>query len=586
LLAAAAASGGYLVALWNPNIRTVSRKYSIMSAMNRKVFTDGLPNAASLRGDLFGGATAAVVALPLALAFGVTSGAGALAGLYGAIFAGFFAALLGGTRVQVTGPTGPMTVVMAAIVVQFSDNLSTAFAVVVLAGIFQIVIGLLGIGRYIKLAPQPVVSGFMSGIGLIIIIVQLAPVLGHTAPQGPILVKLAQVPEMLANPDPAALAISLATLAIIVFMPARIARFVPSPLIALGAGTLVVTLTAIEVPVIGDVPAGLPGLIAPQIAVSDIPFILEFALILAFLGAIDSLLTSLVADSITRTQHNSNRELIGQGIGNLMAGLFGGLPSAGATMRTLVNVRSGGSTRLSGAIHGLLLLLVMLGFGGIVSHIPLAVLAGILLKVGIDIVDWRVLKRVFRLPRADVVVMLSTLTLTVLVDLMTAVAVGFVLASVLFVARAAETQTRNARFVFGADEVDDITPAEQAVLDGCNGRLVLFHVEGPLSFGSARDISRIMRSDIDKDILAIDFRDVPFIDSTAAAELDEVIQSLRADDDIVMLFGARPQVMQTLQQTGTLEHLGPERLYASRLDALNAARALIDERREAIPKTA
>jgi len=540
-------------------------------------------NIESLRGDLFGGATAAIVALPLALAFGVASGAGALAGLYGAIFAGFLAALLGGTRVQVTGPTGPMTVVMAAIVVQFSGNPAVAFAVVVLAGIFQVLIGLLGIGRYIKLAPQPVVSGFMSGIGLIIIIVQLAPVLGSDNASGPILVKLTQLPAMASELNPGALAIAMATLAINLFMPRRIARIVPAPLIALLVGTLAVAAFAIDVPLIGEVPSGLPGLIHPNIAISDVPFLLEFALILAFLGAIDSLLTSLVADSITRSQHNSNRELIGQGVGNLVAGLFGGIPSAGATMRTLVNVRSGGNSRLSGAIHALLLLVMMIGFGDVVSRIPLAVLAGILLKVGIDIVDWRVLKRVFSLPRADVVVMISTLLLTVLVDLMTAVAVGFVLASVLFVARAAETQTRNARFVFGADEVDDITPAEQNILDSCNGRLVLFHVEGPLSFGSARDVSRIMLTEIDKDILAIDFSDVPFIDSSAAAALDEVILSLGADDDIVMLYGVRPQVLRTLEQTGTIAHLGEQRIFATRIEALTAARSLIEERQARVP---
>jgi SulP family sulfate permease len=543
-------------------------------------------NVESLRGDLFGGATAAIVALPLALAFGVASGAGALAGLYGAIFAGFLAALLGGTRVQVTGPTGPMTVVMAAVVAQFSGNLAAAFAVVVLAGVFQVLIGLLGIGRYIKLAPQPVVSGFMSGIGLIIIIVQLAPVLGNPDPSGPILVKLSHLPAMVSNLNPGALAIAMATLAINLFTPRRVARIVPAPLIALLLGMLTVAAFSIDVPLIGEVPSGLPGLIRPDIAISDVPFLLEFALILAFLGAIDSLLTSLVADSITRSQHNSNRELIGQGIGNLVAGLFGGIPSAGATMRTLVNVRSGGNSRLSGAIHALLLLVMMIGFSRVVSQIPLAVLAGILLKVGIDIVDWRVLKRVLSLPRADVVVMISTLLLTVLVDLMTAVAVGFVLASVLFVSRAAETQTRNARFVFGADEVDDITPAEQEILDGCNGRLVLFHVEGPLSFGSARDISRIMLTEIDKDILAIDFGDVPFIDSSAAAALDEVILSLRADDDIVMLYGVRPQVQRTLEQTGTLAHLGDQRVFTTRLEALTAARALIDERQARVPETA
>ncbi len=531
--------------------------------------------ASELRGDLYGGATAAIVALPLALAFGVASGAGPLAGMYGAIFAGFFAALLGGTRLQITGPTGPMTVVMALVVTHFAANPTAAFAVVLLAGVFQIVFGKLGLGRFINLTPQPVVSGFMSGIGIIIIIVQFAPVLGHPDPHGGVLEKLVAVPELLLHVNPHALLLAAAVLLLLFVTPARVARLAPPPLIALIAGTIAAFFLFPDVPVIGEIPRGMPSLVIPEFEVADIQYIIRFALMLAFLGSIDSLLTSIVVDSMTRTQHDSNRELVGQGIGNIAAGLVGGLASAGATMRSLVNVRAGGTSRLSGAIHSVLLLLIVLGFGRIVQHIPLSVLAGILVKVGIDIIDWGAIKRVFSAPRASVIIMLSTLLVTVLVDLITAVAVGFVMAAVLFVARTADAQIKGARFVFGADQIDDLNSEEKALLEACNRRLVLFHMEGPLSFGSARDIARLMQSDIDKDVLAIDLRHVPFIDSSASAALDEVIERLSEEGDIVVLFGVRDAVRSTLEQTGVLRRLGHQHMFADRVEALTFASAYI-----------
>jgi len=531
-----------------------------------------------LRGDLYGGATAAVVALPLALAFGVASGAGPLAGLYGAIFAGFFAAVLGGTRVQITGPTGPMTVVMALIVTHFAGNPTAAFAVVVLAGVFQIIFGKMGLGRFINLTPQPVVSGFMSGIGVIIIIVQFAPILGHPDPSGGVLEKLVAIPDMLSNVNLHALILAAAVLLLLFITPDRLAKFAPPPLIALIAGTIAAFYLFPNVPLIGDIPHGLPSLVIPNLEVADIQYIIRFALMLAFLGSIDSLLTSIVVDSITRTQHDSNRELVGQGIGNIAAGLVGGLPSAGATMRSLVNVRAGGVSRLSGAIHSTLLFLIVMGFGQIVQHIPLSVLAGILLKVGIDIIDWGAIKRVFSAPRASVFIMLSTLLVTVLVDLITAVAVGFVMASVLFVARTAEAQVKGAKFLFGADQIDDLSSAEEELLETCNGRLVLFHIEGPLSFGSARDIARLMQSEIDKDVLAIDLRAVPFIDSSASAALDEVVERLAEEGDIVVLFGVRDTVRSTLEQTGVLSRLGRQHIFSSRMEALSFAKAYIARR--------
>lgn len=532
----------------------------------------------SLKNDLFGGVTAAVVALPLALAFGVSSGAGALAGLYGAIIAGLLAAIFGGTRVQITGPTGPMTVVMALVVTHFSTQPAAAFAVVVLAGFFQLLLGKLGIGRFVKLVPQPVISGFMTGIGLIIIVVQFGPILGQEVPSGRILEKLARLPAMLsADVNLTAVGLFSCTLAVLIWIPSRLAKFVPPALLVLLAGTVVMLLLKLSVPVIGPIPTGLPALIAPSIDVSEIPYIVRFALVLAFLGSIDSLLTSIVVDSMTRSNHDSNRELIGQGLGNLVTGLFGGLPSAGATMRTLVNLRAGGHSRLSGVVHSMVLAAILLGSGNLVSLIPLPVLSAILVKVGLDIIDWQYLKQIHLMPRSEIAVMMVTLLLTLLVDLITAVAAGFVMASVLFVARTAEAQIKRARFIFGADDIDDLTEEESELLSRCRNRLVLFHIEGPLSFASARDLAKLIQSDVEKDVLAIDMRDVPFIDGSACAAIIEVIECLHEDGDSVLLFGVRDPVREILQRSGVLEKLDPECIVANRIDAMKRSLSIIQD---------
>lgn len=527
------------------------------------------------KGDFFGGLTAAIVALPLALAFGVASGAGALAGLWGAILVGFFAAVFGGTRHQVSGPTGPMTVVMALIITQLGGNLAAAFAVVILAGVLQITFGVVRIGHYVKLVPQPVVSGFMSGIGVIIIVLQLAHALGHQPPPGEIVEKLAALPAMLAAPMLQPLLLCGVCLLIMVATPKAIATRVPPPLLAIVVGTLAGLWVFPTAPVIGEIPTGWPQLAMPALTLADLPTILRFALILAFLGSIDSLLTSLVADSVTRTHHDSNRELIGQGIGNMFAGFFGGLAGAGATMRTLVNIRAGATSRLSGAIHALILLVVVLGFGGAASHIPLAVLAGILLKVGYDIIDWPYLKRFRHAPRADVVIMFTTLAITVFVDLMTAVAVGIVMASLLFVARTAEVQMKGAKFANSSSQIADLAPEEAAILDDAGGRIVLFHIEGPLSFGSARDISRMMQTSGEKDALVVDLSDVPFVDTSASMALEEVIMGLRDTNDTVILCGMRALVRDTLASTGLLALLAEHEVADNRLDALRLAQNFV-----------
>ena len=380
----------------------------------------------TLRGDLFGGVTSMVVALPVALGFGIASGMGAAAGLYGAIAVGFFASVFGGTRSQISGPTAPMTVAMAVVLTSHASSLTEALTVVVLAGLLQVLLGVSKIGRFVAYTPHVVVSGFMSGIGIIIMLMQSLPLLGASGAAGGSLAAARALPAAVSDIDASAFAIGAVTLAVGFLWPQRFSRFAPGPLVALAAGTALGVLWFAEAPVIGAIPVGLPTL---QLGLPPAGFLLHAlqpAIILALLGSVDSLLTSLVADSMTGNRHNPDRELIGQGIGNMAAGLIGALPGAGATMGTVVNIRSGGSTPVSGALRALLLFALVLGLGGLVEPIPLAALAGVLVKVGWDIIDWRMLARLHRLRREHLIVMLATLGLTVFVDLITAVAIGLI----------------------------------------------------------------------------------------------------------------------------------------------------------------
>lgn len=531
----------------------------------------------TLKGDIFGGITAAIVALPLALAFGVASGLDPLAGLYGAIIVGFFAALFGGTPVQISGPTGPMTVIIATIVTQFTGNLAVIFTIIMLSGVFQIIFGLAGFGRYIKLVPQTVVSGFMTGIGLIVIILQIAPLLGHVTPAGGNLEILAAVPAMILRPNTQALSLGLISFGIMTLTPKSISRWLPPSLLAILLGTVAGTFYFTQAPIIGEIPSGLPSLHMPLMNLSDFPLIIRFALALAFLGSIDSLLTSLVADSMTRTSHDSNKELIGQGIGNILSGVFGGVAGAGATMRTLVNIQAGGKTRLSGIVHSLVLLFLVLAFADLAKHIPLAVLGGILLKVGIDIIDWRNVTRLTRLPRTGVIIMLTTLIVTVFVDLITAVAVGIVMASVLFASKMAKAQMESVRFSFGSSPELDLSEEEATILDAAEGRIVLFQMVGPLSFASIRDVTRMMHTSPNQEVLVIDLTNVPFIDSSAAAVLEEITERLLDDNDQIVLFGGNKNVISTLQKTDVIKLIGIDQIATQRREALKIANELINK---------
>lgn len=529
----------------------------------------------NLRGDIYGGVTAAVVALPLALAFGVASGAGAIAGLYGAIFVGFFAALLGGTPAQVSGPTGPMTVVMAAILSQYSNPL-LAFTVVTMGGLLMIGFGLLKLGRYITYVPFSVISGFMSGIGCIIIIIQLSPLFGYPSSQQGVVQALVQLPGYVGAPKWQALALGVLTLAVITFWPKVLRKLLPATLAALIVGTLASIALFPAAPIIGEIPRGVPQPHWPMLDTAVLPQMLRDTLILAVLGAIDSLLTSLICDNLTRTHHDSDRELIGQGIGNAVAGLFGGIPGAGATMRSVINIRTGGRTPISGALHALVLLALVLGLAPLAERIPHAVLAGILLKVGFDIIDWKFLKRARTAPSAKVLVMLTVLAVTVLVDLIMAVGIGIIMASMISASQLSKVQMAQLKMAGSDDEALPMTEEERALLGQCNGRLLVLSLSGPFSFGSANDlVRRLSVSGANYPVVLYDFADVPFMDMSVAFAIEQLFEQARDNGQQVLVAGLGGSAVEDLRRMNILSLVPPANLHPGRLEALRHAVRLL-----------
>ena len=525
----------------------------------------------NIRGDVLGGLTAAVVALPLALAFGnaALGPGGAIYGLYGAVVVGFLAALFGGTPAQVSGPTGPMSVTVAGVVASLAavgaprdlsagEILPLVMAAVVIGGLFQILFGLLRLGKYITLVPYSVVSGFMSGIGVIIITLQIGPLLGIST-RGGVLESLSTLFNNF-EPNGAAIAVAAMTLAIVFLTPRKISQWVPSPLLAL----LIVTPLSIllfgdsSIDRIGAIPEGGLSLSLPDPSLGNFfPIILKAGLVLAVLGAIDSLLTSLVADNISQTRHNSDRELIGQGIGNAVAGIFTGLPGAGATMRTVINVKSGGSTPISGMVHSVVLLFVLVGAGPLAAQIPTALLAGILIKVGLDIIDWGFLLRAHKLSLKTASVMYGVLFMTVFWDLIWAVLVGVFIANMLTIDSITETQLEGmeADNPFDSSSNNNAANAqlpsdEKALLDRCAGEVMLFRLKGPLSFGAAKGITERMMLVRNYKVLILDITDVPRLGVTATLAIEDMVQEALSNSRKAYVAGATGRVKDRLAKFG------------------------------------
>ncbi len=547
-------------------------------------------NLQVFRGDVFGGITAAVVGLPVALAFGVASGLGAVAGIYGAIAVGFFAAVFGGTRSQISGPTGPMAVAMAVVVAANADNIAEAFTIAIMAGLIQILLGVLRIGRFVAYTPYSVISGFMSGIGVIIILLQTLPFFGAKVAEGGPLGAVRAWPDVIPSINFSAFAIAAVTLAVGVLWPNRLKQYLPPTLAALLAGTLLSVLWLTDTPVIGNVPTGLPDIRLPELSVGALGRAIQPALIIALLGSIDSLLTSLVADAMTRTRHNPNRELIGQGIGNMVAGFIGGLPGAGATMGTVVNIRAGGSTQVSGVLRALILLTLVLGLGRYVESIPHAALAGILMKVGWDIIDWRFLTRVHRVQREHLLVMVITLLLTVFLDLVTAVAIGLIAAGManarlwerLELDSVISVPLLDRNFLFGKSEFEGFDldaeddEDEEAEVDEFSARVGMVALRGSFSVASSNKLVNTISLDIQEhEVVIFDFTDTVSVDDSAALVVEQLIDVAMDEDTECIVMGLAGRPATTLYALNVLKRVPEDHIVETLDEAREISKQLL-----------
>lgn len=499
-------------------------------------------NLNTLKGDVLGGITTAIVSLPLAIAFGIASGAGAEAGIYGAIIIGFFAAIFGGTPTLISEPTGPMTVVMAAVVTSMvasnpENGLAMAFTVVMIAGLFQILLGYLKLGQYISLMPYSVISGFMSGIGVLLIVFQLFPLLGLQQ-SGSAVERIVALPDAIGQLNGSAALIGGLCLLLLIFLPKRITNVLPGPFVALIIGALLMALipSRSQVPVIGAIDIGLPSLQVPYFTQEQLIQMILDGLVLGTLGCIDSLLTSVISDSLTDKNSRPNKELIGQGIANTMSGLFGGLPGAGATMGTVVNVQTGARSALSGITRALVLCLIVFIASGLLENIPLAVLAAITIKVGIDILDWSFIKRAHIISREAAIIMYGVLLMTVFVDLIVAVGLGVFIANVLTIKRLTHHQSENnVHTISDTDGAVALTSDERHMLKEIPEKVMVLYLSGPLMFGMSKTISAYKNQLEELDVLLIDLTDVPSMDATSLLAIESIIKSANAKDKEVII---------------------------------------------------
>lgn len=533
----------------------------------------------NIKGDMFGGVTTAIISLPLALAFGVASGAGAEAGLWGAIMVGLFAALFGGSSSLISEPTGPMTVIMTAVMTSMmarypETGMAMTFTVVMMAGAFQILIGTLKLGKYITLMPYSVISGFMSGIGVILIILQLSPLLGHPAPSGGVMGTLNALPETLSNIQFGELFLGILTLLILFLLPDKYRKYMPAQLVALIVVTLlsVIIFDTDSIRRIGEIPAGLPSLVIPTVNAEMFTAMVIDALVLGTLGCIDTLLTAVIGDSLTRKDHDSDKELRGQGLANMLSGLFGALPGAGATMGTVTNIQVGARSPLSGVIRALVLALVVLVAGSLTEPIPMAVLAGIAVYVGFNILDWSFIQRAHKVSLQGMAIMYGVMLLTVFVDLIAAVGLGVFISNIIIIERLSREQARKVKAISDADDNDvPLTDSERSLLDRANGKVLFFYLSGPMIFSVSKAISRQHNSIDDYEAMILDLSDVPMIDVTVGLALENAIKDALDTNCEVYLLCPNESTLEQLEKFHVLDLVPEHNSFKFRYEALNAA---------------
>lgn len=519
----------------------------------------------SFKGDLTGGITAAIVAIPLGLGFGDLSGLGPEAGLYAAIILAIIASLIGGTQTLISDPTAPMAFVAGVIIAQGISlgepgvldshawvHIILTFA---LAGIFQILFGVIKVAQYVKFIPYPVISGFMGGIGIIIMIGQLFPLMGHASPKGAINI-FSEISEPLGAINSWAVILGVGTIAVIYIAP-LITKKIPSVLVAL----ILMTCISLALPegsfdIVGVFQGGLP---LPKLGVlvsvefQDILNVVVPAITLASLGMIDTLLTSVVADNMTKTKHNGNRELMGQGLGNFVGAFFGALPGAGSTTGTVINIKSGGTTHLSGIIKGVFLILVLLFLAPAVKFIPLSVLAGILFTIGVGVMDLKGLRMLLKVPRADSAILLVTLFVTVFDTLLHAVAIGALMAVVTFMKKMSDVmEDTNKEGDLGSFTRDDRLPEELLK------KIYVKKLDGPMFFGFADQFREQMKSIEGYEAVIIDMKQVPFIDETGLLTLEDSVTDLYERKIAIYISGANDSIYTQFEKVKIPANLVPE----------------------------
>ncbi len=500
----------------------------------------------SIKQDLTGGLLAAIIGLPMGLAFGVQSGLGPQAGIYTAVILAFFASLFGGTRTLITDPTGPMTVVAASVVglgLAQSGSIESAWPLIVgtfvLAGVFELIFGILDVGKYVKYLPYPVLSGFMAGIGVIIISVQIFPLLGHPSPKGFVNI-MTHLDEPITHVNFHSLVLGSLTVFLIYITP-LISKKVPAILLAIVATTLLSVALNWDVPTIGQIPHQLPDdhfTDLFNLSFSDLEVMLIPAIMLGGLGVIDSLLTSVVADNLTRTKHNSKWTVIGQGIGNIITGLFGGIPGAGATMGTVTNIKAGAKTRLSGIAKALFLLIIVVSISDWVAFIPMSVLAGILITIGIGIVDLKGIKMLLKVPRQDAAVWIIVLLVTLFDNLLDAVGIGFALSAILFIGRMSKMMT-DTQHAVALDQVQ----RDKEIPEWLAGKIYVDVFEGPLFFGFSDQFRNHLEELTDVEAIIFRMEHVPFIDQSGIVTIEAITEELHERNVIVFLVGMNEKVM-------------------------------------------
>lgn len=525
-------------------------------------------NRQTIKGDIFGALTSTIVALPFALAFGVTSGAGASAGIYCAIITGLFASLFGGTNQQISGPNTGLTVAMVAILTSFvaqspENGIAVAFTVVSLAGIFQILFGFFKLGKYFTLVSYPVISGFTSGIGVLIILSQIEPLFGIKFSSA-----LSEQNSLIGTLTTPQTLLGFACLLVLFLWPQKYSRIVPASIIAVMGATLFFVFSGVNLPVVGAISSELPSFNMPVWESSLAGEIIKSALLIATLSTLDSLMTSLTVDSISNDLHDSDQELVGQGIGNFIAGLFGALPGGGATMRTVTNLRAGGTTPLSGILHALFILAIVLWAGEYTAYIPVAALAAILTHVGISIIDWNFLKRIHQIPLFSVGLMISTMIMSVAFDLVTAVLIGVFIANLVTIRRLSEIQLDNINLCTAEDAKHLSTPEKQ-LLASIGDSVQLLNISGPIGFGVARGLKQsVSKSDQNKTLL-IDLTDAHFVGVTSTIAIEEIIVDYQNQGGEILLSSVCERVRNDFNQLKLLDKVPAEHVFNTRFDALN-----------------